>query len=129
MAEVMKNKNVVVVGASPKENRYSNKAVKMLKEHGYNPFPVHPIAETIHGIKCYHSLDDIKEEIDTVTLYLSEKNLKPLVDKIIALKPRRVVFNPGTESDEIEAKFQEAGIKTVKACTLVMLTTGIFSQN
>jgi predicted CoA-binding protein len=129
MDNVMKNKNVVVVGASPKENRYSNMAVKLLKEHNYNPIPIHPIAEKIHDIKCYHSLDDVNDEIDTVTLYLSEKNLKPIVDKIINLKPRRVVFNPGTESDEIEKKFQNAGIKTIKACTLVMLRTGIFHQN
>ena len=129
MDTVMKNKNVVVVGASPKENRYSNMAVKLLKEKGYNPIPIHPVATEIHGIKCFHSLDDVKEEIDTVTLYLSEKNLKPLVDKIINLKPRRVVFNPGTESDEIETKFKNAGITTIKACTLVMLRTGIFHQN
>ena len=129
MDSVMRNKNVVVVGASPKESRYSNMAVKLLKEKGYNPIPIHPVAEEIHGIKCYHSLDDIKDDIDTVTLYLSEKNLKPIVDKIINLKPRRVVFNPGTESDEIEKKFNESGIKTVRACTLVMLRTGIFHQN
>lgn len=118
--------NVVVLGASNKPERYSYMAVKLLMEHEHNVFPINPVLETILGLQVYKSVDLIKEKIDTVSLYLSPKHLQAEVEKIISLSPKRVIFNPGTESESIMAQFEESGITVIKGCTLIMLKTSQF---
>lgn len=63
------------------------------------------------------------EEVDTVTLYLNPTNQKPYYDYIMSLHPKRIIFNPGTENDELEEMARKNGIKSMEACTLVMLAT------
>ncbi len=118
--------NVAVLGASAKAERYSNMAVKALLENNHTVFPVHPSLEAIDDLKVYPTLDDIPEKLDTITLYLSAKNQAPVIDSILASKPRRVIFNPGTENPELVKSLEEIGSEPLEACTLVMLKTGTF---
>jgi predicted CoA-binding protein len=122
----MNNKNVVVLGASPNVERYSNKAVRELVNHDHNVYPVHPVSTEIHGQKCYKHLDDITCQVDTVSLYVGEPRSTPLIDNILALKPSRIIMNPGAENDLLESKATDQGIEVVRGCTLVMLSTGQF---
>ncbi len=114
---------VAVLGASPKEDRYSFKAVRMLKEHGFLPVPVHPAGHTVDGITGLKSLDEITESVDTLTVYVGPNISSSELDKILSLKPRRVIFNPGAENPDLAEKLRKSGIEVVEACTLVMLRT------
>ena len=118
--------NVAVIGASDKPDRYSYKAVMLLKEKGHRPFPVHQRIKSIDGIPVAQSIKDIKEPIDTVSLYVSADISTALANDILAQKPRRIIFNPGAENADLEAKAHEQGIAPLNACTLVMLRTGQF---
>lgn len=118
--------NVVVVGASANEERYSNKAMKMLAEYGHTPIPVAPAADTILERKVYRHVRDVAERVDTVTLYVGPQRQTGLFDQIIELKPKRVIFNPGTENPAEYERLQAANIEPIEACTLVMLRTGQF---
>ncbi|MDA3812397.1 MAG: CoA-binding protein [Spirochaetaceae bacterium] len=120
------SENVVVLGASPKPERYSNKAVNMLTENGYNVIPVHPAVKEVNGIKVIASLNDIKENIHTVSLYVNGSMVEQMSNDIAALKPKRVIFNPGTESESALNFFKEKGIDVLEACTLVLLRTHQF---
>ncbi len=113
-----------VLGASPNEERYSFKAVRMLKEHGFKPIPVHPKGHSVDGIDGLKSLTDISVDVDTLTMYVNAKVSDAEFDNIVALKPRRVIFNPGSENRELAQKLQDVGIEIIEACTLVMLQTG-----
>lgn len=117
---------IAVIGASPNPDRYSNKAIKMLQEYNHTPIPVAPKHETIEGLTVYNSLDALSEKIDTVTLYIGPARQAPVLEQIIKLAPTRVIFNPGTENPDAQAKLEGAGIKTVVACTLVLLKTNQF---
>ena len=117
---------VAVLGASNNPERYSYQAVKLLAEHQYRVFPVHPSGQPIDGIPCYRSLGAVPEPPDTITVYLSEKNSTPLIDEIVASKPRRVILNPGAENAALKDRCQAAGIRVLEACTLVLLRTGQF---
>ena len=103
--------NVAVLGASANPERYSYKAVKALSESGYQVFPVHPSQKPINGIRCYPSLCAIGEPLDTITVYLSEKNSTPLIEEVIESTPRRVILNPGAENDKLESRCEKAGIQ------------------
>lgn len=121
----MKPKEVVVIiGASNKKERYSNKAQKALIVVGHTVIPVHPVLKEIEGIKVVNHMNEIKELIDTVTLYVGTKRLVPIIGDIIALKPKRVIANPGTECAEMADACKKAGIEYIEACTLVMISTG-----
>ena len=126
MERAAPNSNVAVLGASPKEDRYSFKAVRMLKENGHRPVPVHPAGHVVDGIKCARSLDEIKDKIDTLTVYVNSKISDKELERFLKLKPRRVIFNPGAENESLAKKLEEAGIEVIRACTLVMLRTKQF---
>lgn len=117
---------VAVLGASPKEDRYSFKAVRLLKQNGFQPIPVHPAGHTVDGIEGLKSLNDIADQIDTLTVYVSSKISDDEKDNIIKLNPRRVVFNPGAENSGLASFLEGEGIEVVENCTLVMLNSGIF---
>lgn len=117
---------VVVLGASPKEERYSNQAVQMLLDYKHHVIPVHLREKSILGCPCVSSLSEISEPVDTLTVYLGEKNSAKLLKQILALNPRRVILNPGAESTMLQEEAENANIEVVLGCTLVMLRTEQF---
>jgi hypothetical protein len=117
---------VVIVGASDKPDRYSNKAQKLLTRYGHTVIPVHPILTNIDGVTVYPKLEAVQQPIDTVTMYVGPDRSAPLTAALIALNPKRVIFNPGSESAELQTALNQAGIKTEEACTLVLLNTNQF---
>ena len=119
--------NVAILGASQKTERYSYKALKMLEEHDHRVYPVHPTLKEIEGHAVYANLGEINDKIDTLTVYVSPKWIKDMIPAIVALKPGRVILNPGTESEELKDELSSAGIPFQEACTLVLLRTGQFS--
>lgn len=119
---------VVVLGASPKPERYSNMAVRLLQEYGHTVIPVNPGQKVIEGIAVVPQLKEVHGAVDTVTLYINPAEGERLKADIAALKPRRVIMNPGTESKELSGYLESAGIEVIEACTLVMLRTGAFEQ-
>lgn len=126
MAPTTNAKTVVVLGASPKPDRFAFKAMQKLREHGYRAIPVNPAFPEILGKRCYGSIREIKESIDTVTLYLGTARSTPLIKEIIAARPRRIIFNPGAENSELASEAGKDGIEVVNDCTLVMLESGSF---
>jgi uncharacterized protein len=123
---IRSEERVVVLGASDKPERYSNRAVRLLTRDGYRVIPVHPSLQTIEGLEVRHDLAEIQEEVDTLTVYLSPARSEPLAADILRLKPRRVILNPGAESARLEEDLRGAGIEVLNACTLVMVNSGLF---
>lgn len=119
-------RNVAVLGASPREDRYSNQAVRLLASNDYRPIPVNPAYDEIEGLQCFPTLAEIGEPLHTVTLYLRPARSTPLIDEILASRPQRIIMNPGAENEELAAAASGAGIEVVEGCTLVMLRTGLF---
>ena len=117
------DKKTLVLGASDNPSRYSFRAVHMLKNHGYAVVPVGIRKGQIAGIPIHTNRPD-DEDIDTVTLYVGPQNQPAWYDYILSLKPRRILFNPGTENPELERLAHEQGILTEEACTLVLLSIG-----
>lgn len=118
--------HVAVLGASDKPQRYSYKAAQLLRAHGHIVHPVTNRNIEVEEGQVYEHVSEIASEIDTLTLYVNPEHQKHHTQDIIAKKPRRIIFNPGTECEEHEALFEEAGIKVDRACTIVLLKTGQF---
>jgi predicted CoA-binding protein len=114
---------VVILGASPKQERYSNMAQRLLMEIGCAVIPVNPGQSQIEGITVIRHLSAVQGPIDTVTMYVNPEISEKLKDELIRLKPRRVIFNPGTESQPLATTLREHDIVVIEACTLVLIRT------
>jgi uncharacterized protein len=119
----MKSKKTVVLGASTNPSRYSYLAINKLSAHQHPVVAVGLRAGTVSGVEIV-TTRPAEQDVDTVTLYLNPTNQKPYYDYILSLQPKRIIFNPGTENEELEKLAKDKGIKTMEACTLVMLSTG-----
>lgn len=119
----MAQKKTLVLGASDNPSRYSYLAINRLRAHQHPVVAVGKKETVVNGV-AVHKQPVTEEEIDTVTLYLNPQNQVPYYDYILGLKPKRIIFNPGTENEELERMARQAGIQTMEACTLVMLGTG-----
>lgn len=117
------NKKTLVIGASENPSRYSNRAIHLLRSTGNDVVAIGSRPGTVLDVD-YGSEMIPFTDIDTVTLYLNPDNQKPYYDYILSLKPKRIVFNPGTENEELEKLAVQNGILPLEACTLVMLSTG-----
>jgi predicted CoA-binding protein len=118
-----KSEKVIVLGASTNEERYSNMAIKLLTKNNHSVIPVNPKEKTIEGLEVVNNLSEIKETIDTLTVYVKPKILAHEIDNIIAISPKRVIFNPGTEDTELQKLLEANEIICQQACTLVLLNT------
>lgn len=118
----MKNKTLVL-GASDDPGRYSNMAMRNLQSKGFGVLAVGKRGGNAYGMDI-ETQPVPSDEIDTVTLYLNPGHQKAYYDYILSLKPRRIIFNPGTENEELEDLAAKNGIRVEEACTLVMLSTG-----
>ncbi len=126
MSAQKSSETVAVLGASPKLDRYSFKAMELLKKYGHKPVPVNPALDEVLGEKCYPRIAAAPQPIDTVTLYLRPARSNPLIDEILSVKPRRIIMNPGAENETLAQKARDHGIEVIEGCTLVMLRTGQF---
>lgn len=116
-------KKTVVLGASSNPARYSYLAIQRLRAHDHPVVAIGRRLGQVAGINI--SKDHLTEDdVDTITLYLNPKNQVEYYDYILNLHPKRIIFNPGTENDELIRKAKENNIKPIIACTLVMLSTG-----
>jgi predicted CoA-binding protein len=117
---------VAVVGASEKPERYANRALRTLLSQGFTPIPISRSGKDILSLKGYASLTAIPHPVDTVTIYVSPERQASVMQDLLAIRPQRVIFNPGAENPEAAAVLAQAGITVIEACTLVLLSTGQF---
>jgi uncharacterized protein len=115
-------KKTVIIGATPNPSRYAFLAANMLTDYDHEIVPVGIKTGNIAGKEI---LDLRKKpaitDVDTVTMYIGTRHQPEWYDYILSLRPKRIIFNPGTENDEFERLAEAKGIETEEACTLVLL--------
>lgn len=119
------SKKTLIIGASKNPERYSYKAAERLLTRKHDIYMI----GNRPGILFDREI--VKQQIpytdvDTVTMYVSAKNQTGYYQYILSLKPRRVIFNPGTENPEFEKQLETNGIIAEQACTLVLLATNAY---
>ncbi|QXV66059.1 CoA-binding protein [Mucilaginibacter sp. 21P] len=119
----MADKKTLILGATPDPSRYAFLAANRLVSHGHSIVNVGIKTGEVAGVKI-EKPETIHTDVDTITLYVGPQNQPPLYDYIIKTKPKRIIFNPGTENSELRRMANENGIDTDYACTLVLLSVG-----
>ncbi|WP_426430937.1 CoA-binding protein [Winogradskyella sp. HB-48] len=116
------SKKTLVLGASLKTDRYSNIAINRLRQQNHEVVAFGLRQGEVNDVSIDTDLHNY-EDIDTITLYLNPKHQEAYYDYILDLKPRRVIFNPGTENQELYKILKDNNIEFEVACTLVLLAT------
>jgi predicted CoA-binding protein len=119
------SKKTLVLGASPNETRYAHIAVRRLRDAGHPVVAVGMRPGQIADVPIQQG-HPAAEDIHTVTLYLNPEIQREYYDYVLGLKPKRIIFNPGTENPELQRMARQAGIETEAACTLVMIAAQIY---
>lgn len=119
----MSSKKTLVIGASEDPSRYANLAIRKLLSHGHEVLAIGSHTGKVEQVPIVTEHAPFKA-VDTVTLYLRPQIQKQYYDYIMALNPKRVIFNPGTENPELANQLIQHKIEPVEACTLVLLSTG-----
>ena len=117
------NKKTLVIGASENPSRYAFKAIKSLINSGHEVVAIGRRAGKIEHVAIQTGLPELKD-IDTVTLYINPSIQAEYESYILSLKPKRIIFNPGTENPTLIQHAKKEGILSEIACTLVMLSIG-----
>lgn len=120
----MAGKKTVIIGASDNPSRYSNIAANMLTEYGHEIVPLGKRVGKTAGQDIITDWPEKVDKLDTVTVYVGPQHQPDLYPYILGLKPKRIIFNPGTENPELSGLAAIHGIETEEACTLVLLRTG-----
>jgi uncharacterized protein len=118
-------KKTLVIGASDNPTRYSYLAIKRLVANHHPVVAIGKKAGEVAGVIINTVITPLTN-IDTVTLYINPSLQPPYYSYILSLKPKRIVFNPGTENEELAAIASANGITSIEACTLVMLSAGTY---
>ena len=118
-----KQKKTLELGASDNPSRYSYLAIQRLRNYGHPVVAVGRKYTKVNDVNITKDKEPV-DDIDTVTLYLNPLHQKEYYDYILSLKPKRIIFNPGAENDELATLAKKNNIQPIEACTLVMLSTG-----
>lgn len=119
------SKKTVIIGATPNPSRYAYLAAGMLKEYNHEVVPVGTKKGEVFGNSILSIADRPQiKDVDTVTLYIGPHHQPEHYVYILSLKPKRVIFNPGTENPEFEELLEKSGTEAMEACTLVLLRSG-----
>jgi len=118
-------RKVMVLGASPNRQRFSNTCVKSLIRYGYEVIPLGIKEGKIAGRPIRQNIP-AEKDIHTVTIYLNARNQQEYYNYLLSLRPQRIIFNPGAENPELKEKALKKDIEVVEDCTLIMLNSGYF---
>ncbi|MFT6971859.1 MAG: putative CoA-binding protein [Roseivirga sp.] len=120
-------KKTAIIGSNPRTNNYAFKAAQMLKAHGHEFVPIGISEGEVLG-KTILNIAEVPKvsELDTLTLYINPQRQQDWYKYLVGLAPKRMIFNPGTENQQLKNLAEKEGIECVEACTLVMLSVGNF---
>jgi predicted CoA-binding protein len=107
----------LVFGYSDNPERYSYKASVLLEEYGHEVIKFNP---------RFDDLKNLNFSFHTLALYVNPQISNNFFETLVSLKVKRVIFNPGTENENLQNALKLLGVDVIIGCTLVMLRTNQF---
>lgn len=112
-------RTVAVIGASNTRSKYGNKAVRAFRQQGYTVVPINPHEREVEGLKAYASVLEVPHAIDMATFYVPPDVGMQVIAQVAAKGIPEVWLNPGSESPELLARAEAAGLSPIVACSIM----------
>ncbi|WP_241240704.1 CoA-binding protein [Thermotoga sp. Ku-13t] len=118
--ELSNVKKIAIVGASEDKRKYGNKIVRDLLSKGFEVYPINPRSETIEGIKCYRDIEELPKDIDLIVFVVPPEIGIQVVEKAIRMGFKRLWFQPGAGSKQIEDLVKNNGVEySIGRCIMI----------
>jgi len=111
--------SIAVIGASNDQSKYGNRALKEWLQTTWTVYAVNPREDEVEGMTAHDSVLDIPDDVHTATLYIPPKIGLRVADELIEKGVSVVYLNPGSGSDELKQKLEDAGIEAIEACSII----------
>lgn len=108
--QIFKLKRIMVVGMSRDPAKPAHYAPAYLHEHGYRIIPVNPLADSILGLKCYPSINDVKQIVDIAYIFRPSNEVEPFGKDALRKKVKVIWMPEGVYNREVA---EAAGRKRV----------------
>lgn len=112
--------SIAIIGVSKDRSKYGNKALRAYAQRGDTVYPIHPAQPEVEGLKTYASVLDVPQPIDVATFYVSPAVGLKVIEECAQKGIKRVLLNPGAESDELLQRAAELGIEATVACSILL---------
>lgn len=112
-----------VVGASSNPEKYGNKVLRCYLQNGRRAVPVNPTASSIEGQRCVASVQDLPDQVTSISVITPPQVTEKVVEQAIARGIRNIWLQPGAESPAAVAACETAGINLIAdgSCLLVVM--------
>lgn len=115
-------KKTVIIGATTDPSRYAYLAARMLTHYNNEIVPIGIKKGEVFGARILSIFEKPQvADVHTITMYIGPQRQPEWYQYLLGLKPKRIIFNPGTENLTLEKMAEDRGIEVVQGCTLVML--------
>lgn len=125
-------KRIAVSGLSRTKDSGAGAIYLKLRTLGYQVFPLHPEAQTLHGDPCYPNLSAIPGGVDAVFIMNSPDVSEKVADEALALGVKHIWMHnnrvaPTSVSQAAVEKCRAAGVNVISVgCPLMFLGGDFF---
>ena len=109
---------IAIIGATSRRDKFANKAVRAFLEHGDIVIPIHPAEKVVEGQETYATVLDVPQEIDLASFYVPASVGLRVLEECSQKGIKRVIFNPGADSDQLLNRAQELDIEVLQVCSI-----------
>lgn len=106
--EILMNKQIelffqspafAVIGASSNRAKYGNKVLHCYIQNGKTVYPVNPREEVIEGLNVLHSVSELPNEVNSISLITQPEVTEIIVEDAIKKGIKNIWMQPGAESN------------------------------
>ncbi|PWY54027.1 CoA-binding protein [Legionella qingyii] len=117
------SKAFAVIGASSNRAKYGNKVLRCYLENKKKVYPVNPQEDTIEGMSVIHSVSELPDEVESISIITPSFITEKIVEEAIKKRIKNIWMQPGAESDSaIEAcNHHKINVIAKGPCILVTL--------
>lgn len=118
-----KSDSYAVIGASTNRDKFGNKVLRCYQQNNKIVYPVHPVETEIEGINCYKSVNELPNDVKSISIITPPSLTEKIVDQAHAKGITNIWMQPGAQSDLAIQKCHDYGINVIAdgSCILVVL--------
>jgi uncharacterized protein len=120
IGEFLAPKRFALAGVSRNEKKFGFIAFKELRDKGYEMFPIHPEADEINGMRCYHSITEVPSDVKHLISMVPKDQTKGVVEQALEHGISNIWIQQMSETqDAIDLALQKNAGLVIKSCILM----------
>jgi predicted CoA-binding protein len=120
--DFLSNKHLAFIGASRNPKKFGTEVFNQLLKLDYELLPIHPEAETIEGIACLRSIDELPTDVKAICLLTPKDKTDHLLKQALEAGMEHIWIQQFSEGPETFNMVRESKANVVTGRCLFMYT-------